>query len=94
MTQVTGTHQRTHDELGRLAGAVVARIRPNRSDRQSSEDCWQIAYVAGLQACAAARRAHAHTSSQMLMLAMQSAVYRSLHRGRKELREADLTIIV
>jgi hypothetical protein len=86
-----GRHVYADDELGRLAGVVVARVRPNRSDRQSIEDCWQTAYAAGLQAVRAAARTQRHTSSHFLFLAMQSAVYRLLHhRGRKEIREADV----
>jgi type IV secretory pathway ATPase VirB11/archaellum biosynthesis ATPase len=79
------------DELGRLAGAVVARVGPNRSDRQPTVDCWQAAYAAGLQARRAAEREQRRTSSTFLFLAMQSAVWRLLHhQSRKEIREADV----
>lgn len=89
MGQGRGGHVYADDELGKLAGVVVARVRPNRSDHESVEDCWQTAYAAGLQAAHAARRSRHRTSRQILILAMQTAVYRLLRR-RKDLRESDL----
>lgn len=89
MGQGRGEHRFLRDELGTLAGVVVARIRPNRSDRESLEDCWQTAYVAGLQARHAAERSQQRTSTHFLILAMQTAVYRTLRR-RKDIRESDL----
>jgi hypothetical protein len=89
--QGRGQHIYLDDELGKLAGAVVAQIRPGRSDRESREDCWQAAYVAGLRARASAQRSHAHISYHVLMLKMRDTVYRML-RARKEVREADLLL--
>jgi DNA-directed RNA polymerase specialized sigma24 family protein len=92
--QGRGGHAHDDDELGRLAGAVIARVRPNRGDRDSVEDCFQEAYLAGLLARRAAHRRQQHTSSSFLFLAMQSAVYRLLRvpSTRKEIRESDLQI--
>lgn len=90
MRKGRGGHVFHDDELGKLAGAVIAQVQPNRSDRETREECWQTAYVAGLMAQVSAHRSQQQTSRHMLMLAMRSAVYRALHRARKELREADL----
>lgn len=92
MGQGRGLHTYVRDELGTLASDVIARVRPNGSDRESVQDCWQTAYVAGMLAKDAAHRSQKRTSSKYLMLAMQSAVYRLLHR-RKDLREADVVQI-
>jgi hypothetical protein len=84
------TRPHVDDELGRLAGVVIARVSQPIRPAVDRAECWQTAYAAGLQAVRAAERARRHTSSHFLILAMQSAVYRLLHRNRRELREADL----
>lgn len=78
------------DALGKLASAVVARVRPNQHDHDDPADCWQTAYVAGMDAQNAAHRSNQPTSSAYLFLAMQSAVYRQLHNSRRMLRESDV----
>lgn len=75
-------HAYTDDELGKLAGAVVCVVRPNSADRETREDCWQAAYVAGLEARRSAARSSATISRQILFLKMQSAVYRLLRKPR------------
>ena len=77
------------DDLARLARAVVGSVRPNRGDRFGRDDCLQTAYLAGLQARRSAERQRHATSSRVLMLAMQSAVFRMLH-SVKDVCEADL----
>lgn len=89
MGEGRGGLQFTGDELGILARVVLSRIRPNRADREGADDCFQTAYLAGLEARRSAARNASHTSSSVLILAMQTAVYRALGR-RKELRESDL----
>jgi len=88
--QGRGAHVYLDDELGKLAGMVVSKIHPNRSDRESRADCWQEAYAAGLQALGSAVRSRSRSSHFFLKLAMQSAVYRALRRARRGIRESDL----
>jgi hypothetical protein len=84
-------HTYVNDELGVIASGVVARIAPNRADRETKEDCWQTAYATGLDALRTARAAGSPTSTTILMLAMQTSVFRLLyHRSRRILREADI----
>jgi hypothetical protein len=77
-------------DLGAIAGAVVARVRPNGIDRESRDDCFQTAYLSGLQACATARRAGRRPAAGILFKQMRRDVYRLLHKRRGELRESDL----
>jgi hypothetical protein len=85
-----GKHVFTDDELGAIASDVLDAVRPNKGDRATREDCWQIAYTAGLQAQAAARAAQKQTSRKILFKKMRDTVYRHLRGARKELREADV----
>ena len=72
------------DKLIMLAGAVVAQVRPHKGDRA---DCFQTAYLAGLMATISA--GDRPTSSDVLFLAMRTAVYRMLQKP-KPLTECDL----
>ena len=93
MGQGRGQHGHVDDELGQLAGAVVDRVRPNRSDRATRDDCYQVAYLAGLEARRAAQRMGSHTSTTILFKKMQTAIYRLLRqRCGKDLRESDLAV--
>lgn len=78
------------DRLMSLAGVVVAQVRPNKGDRDDAGDCFQTAYLAGLEARRSADRNGKHTSNRILKLAMRQAVYRMLKRGKEAIREADL----
>lgn len=77
-------HVRADDELGQLAGVAVARVLPTRSDRSNPSDCYQAAYLAGLEARRSAERVNRPTSSRVLFLAMRQAVFRLIRRNRKE----------
>ena len=90
MGQSFASHHCANDELGTLAGVVLARLRPSKSAPASRADCWQAAYAAGLEARRAAELASRHTSRRILLFRMQQAVGRLLARGRKEFRESDL----
>lgn len=81
------------DPLQRIAHQVIAQVRPNRGDRDDAGDCFQTAYLAGLQAHRSAERAGKITSNQMIRLAMRQAVYRALRRAKGAMREADLQLV-
>lgn len=65
-----------------LVNTVLARIRPNRGDSESYEDCWQQGYASGLQALRNAERSGNKPSARYLMLYVQRDVYRYLHKPK------------
>lgn len=72
-------------DLTVLAGAVVRRIGPSFCIRQ---DCFQTAYLAGLQALRSAQSHNRKAAAGVLLRAMQTTVYRELHKPRPSV-EAD-----
>lgn len=81
------------DELGRLASRAVASVRPNRHDRETIADCWQAAYLAGLQATASAESGGHAAARSILFLKMRDSIYRLLHQpAARALREGDLCL--
>jgi DNA-directed RNA polymerase specialized sigma24 family protein len=67
-------------ELIGLARYVVAKIKPNSGDRETPEDCFQIAFLAGLQAKRRAEINKVFISRRYIVLTMQKTVYRQLRK--------------
>jgi len=91
MQALTATAEHSRDQLMKLAGAVTARIALNSRDRATVADCFQEAYLAGLEHRRSANLKNKNTSSEIAKLVMRQAIYRMLRRAGKDLREADLT---
>jgi hypothetical protein len=80
-------------ELIKLTSTVISWIKPNKGDSESIEDCWQIAYVAGLQALRNAEHNAQKPSVRYLTLCMQSSVYWHILKQKRrptcEIRDDD-----
>jgi len=66
--------------LMKIAESVIYAVKPNKNDRQSREECFQIAYLAGLKAMRTAEKTKSRISKRLLFLCMQKAVYRALKK--------------
>jgi RNA polymerase sigma factor (sigma-70 family) len=71
-----------HDLIS-IASQVISWIKPNKGDSESVQDCWQTAYVAGLQALRTTQKNGHRPSRRYLCLCMQQAVYRSLCKSKR-----------
>lgn len=79
-------HTYVKDGLGILACATLNSVRPGDSDE---EDCHQAAYLEGLVEHRRAESADSHTSNEILLKAMQRAMYREIRHSRPAQEQGD-----